>query len=137
MSTEILNQSTLPILEQVLSFTHSRHNVLAGNVANMDTPGYKVRDLSTTEFQTRLAEAIEAKHSDNEPISQAEVAQDPDSAMRRVKETMKDILYHDGSEMSMEKQVLEVNKNQSLHNTAVAIMTQQIRLLNVAISERV
>ena len=50
---------------------------------------------------------------------------------------MKDILHHDESNVSLEQQVLQVNKNQGLHNLAVAILNQQFRQMNVAISERV
>ena len=34
-----------------MAFTEARHSVLAGNVANLDTPGYKTRDLSVETFQ--------------------------------------------------------------------------------------
>ena len=40
-----------PVLEQVVNFTEARHGVLAGNIANLDTPGYKTRDLSPELFQ--------------------------------------------------------------------------------------
>ena len=56
-----LQTTRYPVLEQVINFAQSRHTVLAGNVANMDTPGYQVRDLSVNEFQSRLADLIETQ----------------------------------------------------------------------------
>ncbi len=58
----LFQSTTVPILEQVVSFSQARHTVLAGNIANMDTPGYRVRDLSVEDFQSRLREAIETRH---------------------------------------------------------------------------
>ncbi|MBL8891397.1 MAG: hypothetical protein JNL67_15565 [Planctomycetaceae bacterium] len=130
-----VDSTTIPILEKVVGFAQSRHTVLVGNLANADTPGYQVRDLSRSTFQERLRELIETKNS---PYTSATDRVDHyDSAMREVNDSMKSILYHDKSDVGIEQQVLEVSKNQSLHNMAIAIMQNQFQLLNVAISERV
>jgi flagellar basal body rod protein FlgB len=50
---------------------------------------------------------------------------------------MKSILRHDGDDVSMEKQVNEMMKNQQQHNLAINIMSAQFRLLRAAITERV
>jgi len=44
---------------------------------------------------------------------------------------------HDGDDVSMEKQVNEMMKNQQQHNLAIGIMSAQFRLLRAAITERV
>ena len=46
MYQSIFGSTSIPVLEQTVHFTQARHNVLAGNIANLDTPGYQVRDLS-------------------------------------------------------------------------------------------
>ena len=61
MFSSLFDGSTIPMLEQVVQFTEARHGVLAGNIANMDTPGYRTRDLSPELFQSRLQEALETK----------------------------------------------------------------------------
>ena len=48
---------------------------------------------------------------------------------RHVKDSLKDILYHDNSDVSMEQQVNEIVKNQTEHNLAIDIMAAQLRLL--------
>ena len=60
MLSNMFDSSTVPVLEQVVNFTQARHGVLAGNIANLDTPGYKTRDISPEEFQSRLREAVKA-----------------------------------------------------------------------------
>jgi flagellar basal-body rod protein FlgB len=149
MLSSMFNSSTIPVLEQVVNFTEARHGVLAGNVANLDTPGYKTRDLSPALFQESLKEAIETR---NEPVTptydsrsfgqesvggtqQHEAKQL--AAFSKVRDSMKSILRHDGDDVSMEQQVNEIVKNQQQHNLAVNIMSAQFRLLKTAITERV
>ena len=137
MLNQIFQSSTIPVLQEVIGFAQARHGVLAGNVANWDTPGYRVRDLSVEDFQKRLKEAIEARSTSREAHSPGLVRQDPDEAMRQVRESFKHILYHDGSNVSMEHQVTEIAKNQQLHNVAIALLSSQFRVLQAAISERI
>jgi len=51
-------QPTTPLLKQIAKFTERRQEVLAGNIANIDTPGYRLRDLPTSEFRQALARAV-------------------------------------------------------------------------------
>ena len=62
MLSSLFRSSTIPVLEQVVNFTEARHGVLAGNIANLDTPGYRTRDLSPELFQDRLKEAIDTRY---------------------------------------------------------------------------
>src|SRR4051812_12852202 len=149
MLSSMFQSSSLPVLEQVVNFTEARHGVLAGNIANLDTPGYKTRDLSPEMFQQRLKEAIETKNQPASPTSLGDVADlSPNyaadghedkqlAAFSKVKDSMKSILRHDGDDVSMEKQVNEMMKNQQQHNLAINIMSAQFRLLRAAITERV
>lgn len=134
MFTHMLNMPTSTVLENVVNFTEARHPILASNIANLDTPGYRVRDLSVETFQDRLREAVEAKHH---PPSPGLGDYASDEAMRGVRESMKSILYHDESDVGLEQQVTELTKNQMMHNLAISIMRSQFQLLEVAITERV
>ena len=40
----ILSTTTIPVLERVIGFAQHRHEILAGNIATFDTPGYRTRD---------------------------------------------------------------------------------------------
>ena len=146
MLSSMFQSSTIPVLEQVLKFTEARHGVLAGNIANIDTPGYRTRDLSPALFQERLKEAVESRHQRPSPgyhsyvgaaispVNRQEVS-DVD-AFRKVEDSLKDILHHDGTDVSLEQQTNEIVKNQQMHNLAVSVMTAQLRLLRAAITER-
>jgi flagellar basal-body rod protein FlgB len=149
MLSSLFQSSTIPVLEQVVKFTEARHGILAGNIANLDTPGYKTRDLSPALFQERLKEAIQAQHEPPSPAYQPDAdglsstykasrrAERELKAFRKVEESMKSILRHDEADVSMEQQINEIVKNQQQHNLAINIMSAQFRLLRAAITERV
>lgn len=131
-----INSSALPALEQTAVFAQNRQALLAGNIANLDVPGYKTRDISTENFQARLREALapdrsmSAGHAFAEPASAVE-------SMERVRDVSKQVLLHDGSDVSMEEQVTEISKNEALHNISIALMRSQFRNLEAAIRESV
>ncbi len=145
MVTGLFDSSTLPVLEQVVSFTEARHGVLAGNIANLDTPGYRGRDLSTAEFKTRLKEAIESRQRTAEtsrapyPYPEGAVSRTTtaaESKVATVTDTVKGMLRHDDNNTSLEEQISEIAKNQAQHSLALSLMNAQFRLLRAAITER-
>ena len=137
MENGILKSSTIPVLQQVIDFAQARHAVLAGNMANMNTPGYRVRDLSTATFQDRLKDAIAVRDQRNEPLSPGMITSNRGGSLENVSDSMRSILAHDGTDVGIEQQVLEVSKNQFMHNLAISLMSTQFRMLQTAISERV
>lgn len=54
-----------------------------------------------------------------------------------VRDSTRHLLYHDQSDVSLESQVTQLAKNQSMHNMAISLLTQQFRLLEAAVTERV
>jgi flagellar basal-body rod protein FlgB len=135
MLPALFNSSSIPVLEKVVGFTEARHNVLAGNIANIDTPGYHAQDLSPVQFQSQLKEAIETRREQaTQPAGQSAI--DGDDPFVGLHDTMKSLLYHDDSDNDLERQVAALTKNQMQYNLAVTIMTNQFRLLQAAISEQ-
>ncbi len=137
MLPSLLDSTTIPALAETLQFAQARHTVLLGNLANINTPGYKTRDLSVDVFQQRLKEALAAPPLKQDPLSPGIVSSGADDPLRRVRQSLTNVLYHDETNMDLEKQVAEVNKNQFLHNFALTVMTDQFQLLQSAISERI
>lgn len=134
--TDLFRSTTIPILQEVVGFAQARHTVLAGNIANLDTPGYKLRDLATDEFQVTLREAVAARHRPAE----RSLGNDPQPSAARLAEVVRHprtILRHDLDNVGIEHQVSEMVKNQMQHNLALSLMIKQFRVLETAISGRV
>lgn len=130
----LFNSSTLPALEQSVTFAQKRHNLLAGNIANMDTPGYRARDLDVANFQNALAESIQS--ASETPPSGAVGPTTRDDLYSGPRDAMEQIVFHDGSDVSMETQVTQIAKNQHMHNMAITTMRSQFALMRAAITER-
>jgi len=161
MDIGLLNPPNVALLEQVVAFAQRRHTVLAGNIANLDTPGYQVRDLSVEDFQARLREALaQAKQAPAGGSRQADALlrelvghspgwaaaagpaagaakSDPAKVLAEVSRNSKTILRHDLDNVGLEYQVTEMVKNQMQHNLALSLLVKQFRLLETAISGRV
>lgn len=129
----ILNSSTIPALEQTLQFSQRRHDLLASNVANISTPGYRSRDLDVNDFQNALRDSIagmkDSPATGIHPSTRDDVFSGPRAATEQV-------VYHDGSDVSMENQVSQISKNQHMHSLAITTMRSQFDLLRTAITER-
>jgi flagellar basal-body rod protein FlgB len=148
MFNSMFSSPSLKSLEQTVSFTERRHAILASNVANMDTPGYQQRDLSLNTFQDNLRDAIQAERQSQEMSpglrlgmfgaveqpSQPSIEEAKNIAMENVRDSMKQIVYHDGSDDNLEMHVTQISKNQSMHTMAVAMMKSHYRQLQMAIS---
>lgn len=134
----LLASTNIPVLQQVVNFAQARHGVLAGNIANINTPGYRTRDLSVEVFEQRLRDAIDqSRRSNSQPISAGTIPTDPQDPIRNVSQSLTNLLYHDDTNIDLEQQITEINKNQYLHGLALSVMTNQMQLLQTAISERV
>ena len=142
----LFDSTSIPVLQQVVQFTEARHGVLAGNIANLDTPGYKSRDLAPEKFQERLKEALESRAAERAasssrygiPAVDSTAANESKSSdpFSEVKDSFRSVLRHDDADVSIETQITEIAKNQSEHNMALSIMISQFRLLEAAITER-
>ncbi len=134
MLSSAIQSSPIPILDQVVQFAEARHNVLAGNMANIDTPGYVTRDLSPEAFQTRLRKAIQNRDEQHVPVSGSSLfSSDPFAGAGT---SLDGILYHDKNNRSLEHQVSAIADNELQHNLALSLLTKQFSLLETAISER-
>ncbi len=134
----LFDGTTVPVLEQVVYFDEARQALLAGNIANFDTPMYQARDMDVGAFKEKLAEAISRRHRPPGHFGPEYPLQNGGkSAVGADWPWDNPILYHDLNNVGMEFQVTEMAKNSMEFNTALTIMRHQMMLLQTAISERV
>lgn len=134
MFNGLFDATTIPVLEQVVSFAQDRHQVLSGNIANIDTPGYRTRDLPPEQFEASLRQAL--RRRDQNAATGLAGYQRPGDPFSDVREDVKTMVRHDESNVGFETQITEVAKNQMTHNLAMSVLNNQLQLLGAAISER-
>ena len=139
----VTDRGPLPVLEKVAAFTEARHQVLAENIANIDTPFYRAKQLDSKAFQAKLAEAIEER-CQRGPDARLQLKgtlqfQVDERGMLRVTPTLKpteNILFHDGTNAMIERQMAALAENTLMHQVAVELMQQRFMSLRKAIVGR-
>jgi flagellar basal-body rod protein FlgB len=104
-------------LERVLDLSASRHQVITANLANVDTPGYRARDLRS------FAGEVEQAMAGNDP-SFTPVAFPVRGLLERP----------DGNDVSVERESLLLAQNQLRFTVAVAFLKSEFHTLTAAIN---
>jgi flagellar basal-body rod protein FlgB len=98
-------------LSRFLSYLSARQEVIAANIANADTPGYKTRDVET-EFSSAFAEARDA------------VAEVPGLAAK-----------NDGNNVGIDREARLLAENTIRFNLAAQMLRGEIKEIRSAIVE--
>jgi flagellar basal-body rod protein FlgB len=127
----MMNQTSAPLVERVLEFAAARHRLIAENMANIDTPGYRQKDLSSAKFFSMLrARAAERAQGAPGAIGYDDIATDLENPVAG-------ILFHDQNNRSMEQLASEQAKNGLLYTMAIEILRKQYSQMEMALKERV
>ncbi len=124
----LINRGTLPALERMVAFTQARHEMLAENIANIDTPGYARKRLDPEAFQASLKEAMDRvdalspaqKRTGRALLDLRRNAQfatnlQGDIEVKPEIEPAENILLHDGTNARLETLMSEVADNALSH----------------------
>ena len=132
MIDRLLNQSATATLERVASFHAARHAVLADNLANVSTPGYRQKDLDESAFRQSLRKRLdEADHSGAANFDGLDAA--PHARDAR----LGGVVFHDGGDRSAEELLGEQAKNALRHNLSVELLRKHYGTMQLAVRERV
>lgn len=128
-----------PALEKTLVFNHARLRMIAENVANMHTPGYRAQQLDTQAFQRALRTALDARGSDpRKPFvvnAGREVKTDRQGRLQVIpsSEPLENILFHDGTNLSIERQMADLAETGMMHELTGRLLLGRYRAIRAAI----
>ena len=140
---DVFNNSGIPALEKMLSFTQARQKMLAENIANVDTPGYRIKQLDPAKFQTALRQAVDNQKAAG-PSAALELPGTDQfstdaSGLLKVKpslEPAENVLFHDGTNVRIERQMAMMAENAMMHQTAAELLRNKYECLTKAIQGR-
>jgi flagellar basal-body rod protein FlgB len=113
------------ILEDQIHAANVRHSVIASNIANVDTPGYKARDVK---FDEALGEAtIELRKT-----SPAHLGGGEDGAAEKVTVETRPS-WGDGNNVELDVEVGKMNENAIFFQTAVTLLSKNISMYKAAL----
>ena len=124
----------LSFQSKALGLRAYRQQILAGNIANADTPNYKARDF---DFSVALKDAVAGRASGDLPlattsaghISSASAASGPTRLMYRT--PAQDSV--DGNTVDMDIERGQFSENAVQYEAGLTFITHQIKLLNAAL----
>lgn len=97
------------VLEKMIDISVFRQKLLASNIANADTPGYKAKDIA---FQDELNKAVEgAKGS------------------YKIYETYSSMPNRDGNSVNLDVEMSKMTENALIHSAATQILSTKIRMM--------
>lgn len=131
MAIKLFDQ-TIDRLARGLEFTSRRHDVLTKNVANLETPGYRARDVSFDDYLTALQPA--AADAGMQPPLRPIV---PGEAEERVVYASDGAAREDGNDVNLDRQMARLAENTLFNHTLVNLLTSRFNQMKQAISGRV
>jgi len=136
---DITNRGATPALIATMSFNEARLRVAAENVANVHTPGYRAKHLDARLFQRALRKALDAKGADArrnlEIASGREVRTEADGSLsiRPSTRPVDNALFHDGTNLSLEREMAELAETGMLQDLATTLLRGKFEGLRTAI----
>lgn len=106
---------SVQMLEQLMTHARDRHGVLSSNVANVDTPNYRAKDLTPFDAEMARSGSVPA-------TSTARTADD-----QRPRE--------DGNTVSLEKQMAKLEENRVRYGVASSVVSRRLALLRYVVTD--
>ena len=137
--SSVTDRGATPAIVKMLAFNEVRLKTIAENVANIQTPGYRAKQLDTAAFQRSLREALDARAGDSnkrfDVRSGDEACTDAEGFLRVTpsQEPVDNILFHDGTNSSIEREMADLAETGMTHELFTALLTGRINGLRKAI----
>jgi flagellar basal-body rod protein FlgB len=142
MISGVTDTGSMPALERTMQFTGARHRLILHNIANLDTPNYRPKDVDPAGFQAALGEAIDRKQGEGRVNGRLrlddtrEIEFGPRTTLRP-DTSSGNVLFHDKNDRDVERVMQGLAENALMFRMASDLYRSRSALLHVAISQRV
>ena len=120
-----VNDKMFPVVENMLDWAAKRQQTISANLTNIDTPGYRAKDVSFSEYMQNLG--LDTSSSSHLP---------------GFRETSNMRIYEvgapekqNGNTVDLDREMTELTKNGLQYIALVQFLNQKIRTLRTAISD--
>ncbi|MCB1120587.1 MAG: flagellar basal body rod protein FlgB [Verrucomicrobiae bacterium] len=111
--------------QALLDVTAARHKVMAGNLANADTPGYKRLDIDAS-FEKALTSQI--ANGQVGTLNPSDIIVSPEAGLEPIS--------LDGNNVSTDRELMLINENALRYEMLGQFVSSSLRQLRVAITGR-
>ena len=113
---------SISLLEKMLDVSAIKHKVIANNIANINTPGYKKMEIS---FSDQLEKVIKDTSSDKFDTIQPKIV--------IAENDNNDTVRNDGNNVDMDKEISALMKNTLSYNIYSQLLAKKMELVKSAI----
>jgi flagellar basal-body rod protein FlgB len=125
MIEALFNQPGYLAAQKMLDAAVIRHEAIASNIANLETPNYKRLDVAPS-FSTDLNRALASGDVGQLKSLSPSLAVDPNAVSAN----------RDGNTVNLEHELLAMNQNQLMHTLETQLITGSLLKLRLAITGR-
>ena len=125
--------NALDFQQLALGLRAQRQQVLAGNIANADTPNYKARDF---DFSTALKDAVAGRSSDPLPVAttaSGHLAGSLESSSARLLYRTPTQASADGNTVDMDVERAQFSENAVQYEAGLTFITHQFKMMIAAV----
>ena len=121
-----------------IDYLNQRQGIIAQNVANADTPGYRPKDLVEVDFSTMLKKEMGGQNSvrvattNEQHMPNAQAGIDPKS--KKSRDTYE--VAPAGNAVILEEQLMSAGQNAMDYNLMLNVMQKQVGLFRIALGSR-
>lgn len=132
-----MNLADIPLFSMLrgrLGYLSERQKLIAENVANADTPGFKPKDLKSFSFQTQVQAAAGARvQSVSQPghMISPSARRPGGGAFRDAKAEVSETTL-DGNSVSLEEEMLKMAEARMSYDAAIGFYQKSLNILRMA-----
>lgn len=140
---DMLDSGAIPVLETAMKFAARRQELIAHNIANIETPDFRQQDVSVDGFRKALAMAVDRRRdeggeggnfvfegtSEIRPSAGGGLVLEPTTPSGG-------ILFHDRNNRDLERLMQDQTENAGAFRVATDLLRTRFDLLKSAISQR-
>lgn len=139
---DVTSGGAMPMLAKTMAFAEARNKVLAENIANVTTPGYREKQLDVASFQAALKEATTRRERNDGKFELPATAQVKTDELGHLQvkpsdEPVRNLLFHDGTNARIEMLMSDLAENTMTYQASAELLKGYFDGLNKAIRGRV
>ena len=123
MIDALFSQTNYVASKKMLDAAVLRHDAIASNLANIETPNYKRLDVAPS-FELQLRQAIAGKDSEQIASTRPELAVDSNAVSGR----------NDGNTVLLETELMKLNQNMVEHTLETQLVSGSLARMRLAIN---
>ena len=131
-----MKMSLLTALTEKMKWHQARQSLLAENVANSETPGYRGRDLQAFGFDEHMRNLSTATMATavTQPGHISAMGTDADGFGARASSGFE--ITPEGNNVSLEDEMMKVTANQMDYQTITSLYTRSLKLIKTALGRQ-